>query len=100
DHRMPGEELRELLQLGAGRQIPVDEEVGGLHEAAAFAQLLDRDSAVTEDAPLAVEEGDRALRRSRVHERGIERHVSGLRAEALDGDALSACGAFDYRHLQ
>ena len=56
------------------RQVPVDEQVRRLDERRLLGELLDRDAAVAEDALLAVEERDRALRRRRVHERGVDRH--------------------------
>ena len=100
DHGMAGEEPRELLQLRSIRQAPVDEQVGRLDEAAPLAQLLDGDSAVAQDPLLTVEERDRALRGGRVHERGIERHHAGLRAQVLDVDPFLALGAGDHRELE
>ena len=58
DHRMAREQLRKLLQLDARGQVPVDEEVCRLHEAAVLAQLFDRDAAVAQDSFLAVQERD------------------------------------------
>jgi len=47
------------LELGLGRELAEDEQVGDLEVARALAELLDRVAAVLEDPLLAVDEGDR-----------------------------------------
>jgi hypothetical protein len=60
----------------------VDEQVRDLEVAGLLGQLLDRIAPVLEDALLAVEEGDRGLRR-----RGVrERRVVGHEPEVVLGD--------------
>ena len=47
------------VELGAGRQLAEDQQVGDLEEGGALAELLDRVAAVFEDAGVAVDVGDR-----------------------------------------
>ena len=63
-----------LLELGLGRQLAVDQQVGDLEVGRVLAQLLDRVAAVLEDARVAVDVGDRAAARRRVHERRVVGH--------------------------
>ena len=65
-------------------QIPVDEQVGHLHEGRLLGQILDAVPAVAQDALLAVEEGDAAQGRTGVLESAVERDESGLSAELGD----------------
>jgi hypothetical protein len=95
DHRVTGQRLRERRQLGLVGQVPVDQQVGDLDEGRLLGRLLDRDAAVAQDAALAVQEGDRALGGRRVHVRGVERHVPGLRAQLADIEAVFVFGSDD-----
>ena len=52
----------------------VDQQVGDLEVGRVLAQLLDRVAAVLEDARVAVDVGDRAAARGRVHERRVVGH--------------------------
>ena len=65
DVALPHAEVR-----GRG-QLALDDQVGGLEEAALLGQLLDRVAAVAEDAALAVDVADLALAGGRVEERGV-----------------------------
>ena len=47
------------VELGPGRQLAEDQQVGDLEEGRALAELLDRVAAVFEDAGVAVDVGDR-----------------------------------------
>jgi hypothetical protein len=51
-------ELRELVGVG---QLAVDQQEGGLQEASALRELLDRVAAVAQDALVAVDVGDSGL---------------------------------------
>ncbi|MPM66873.1 hypothetical protein SDC9_113785 [bioreactor metagenome] len=63
-----------LVQLGAGREFPVDQEVGDLEVAAPLGELLDRVAAVVEDALVTVDVGDRGMAGGRVEHAGVEGH--------------------------
>src|SRR5207249_11807343 len=58
-------------------QLALDDQVGGLEEAALLGQLLDRVAAVAEDAALAVDVADLALASGRVRS---EEHTSELQS--------------------
>jgi hypothetical protein len=77
-HAVIGEQLRELLELRGGWQLPVDEEIARLDEGRRFGKLLDWIAAVEEDAFFTVDVGDRALSRPGVHETGVERDEPGV----------------------
>ena len=93
DHRVAGEQPLPAGHLVPRRQVAVDQQIRRLGEGAPLPQLLDGNAAVAQDAPLAVEEGDGALRRSGVHERRIERHQSRLPAQVGDVDCPLALGS-------
>jgi hypothetical protein len=61
EHLVFGEQLGKLGEFGAGRQLAVDQQVGGLDEGAFFREFGDVIAAVAEDALFAVDEGDGAL---------------------------------------
>jgi len=60
-HGVVSDAAHPLFQLGLGGQLPEQNQVGHLEEGALPRQLLDRVAAVTQDALIAVDEGDRAL---------------------------------------
>ena len=62
------------VQLRAGRQRAVDQQVGHLEVGRVLTQLLDRIAAMLQDAGLAVDVGDRAATRGRVHVGGVVCH--------------------------
>jgi hypothetical protein len=90
EHRVDRDRAHEVVELLAGRQLPVDQEIGDLEEGALRGELLDRDAAVAQDPLLAVDERDRAATRAGVRIAGIERDVAGLRAQRADVDAALA----------
>jgi hypothetical protein len=72
DHRVVADRAVELLEL-AGRQVAVDQQVGGLEEIGLGRELLDRVAAVQQDAVVAVDVGDLALAGRGRHEARVER---------------------------
>ena len=62
---------RPVAQLGRGRQLALQQQVGGLEIRALFGELLDRIPAVSEDALVAVDIGDAAATGRRVDERWV-----------------------------
>src|SRR5262249_6338561 len=73
----------------------VEQQVGDLEERARFRELLDRVAAVTQDALLAVDEGDAAAAGAGVAVAGVERDPAALVAQLLDVDADFALAAAD-----
>jgi hypothetical protein len=98
--RMPREVLAPVAELRLVRKFAVDEQVSRLDEGRAFGELFDGDAAITQDALVAVDERDRAPRRRRVHEGGIERHVPRFRSERSNVDRLLAFGSDDERRFE
>ncbi len=72
DERVVRDVIAPLLELGGVGELAEDEEVGHLEVARVLGELLDRITAVAQDAGLAVELGDRALGSGRRTERRIE----------------------------
>ena len=72
------------LELRCARQLAVDQQVRHLEEAALLRELLDRVPAVPEYAVVAVEVGDRASTRCRVHEGRVIGHQAEVRLGDLD----------------
>ena len=62
------------LELGGGRQLAEDQQVGDLEEGRALAELLDRVAAVFEDPGVAVDVGDRGAAGGRVGEGRVVGH--------------------------
>ena len=71
DHRMEGDVVQPLLELGLAGQVPVDEEVGDLEVRFRGGELLDRIPAVAEDPLVAVDVRDRASAGGGVRERRV-----------------------------
>ena len=82
----------ELLLVG---QFAIDQEVRDLQEIAVGGELLDRIAAVAEDAAVAVEKGDRALRRAGVGVALVERRAAAGGEQLGDVEAPFAFGAGD-----
>ena len=59
DEGVVGDVEHPAVELGLGRQLAEDQQVGDLEEGRALAELLDRVAAVFEDAGVAVDVGDR-----------------------------------------
>src|SRR5437879_644657 len=79
-----------LAVLGRIGQLAMYQEIGDLEEATALGQLLDGIAAVAENAPLAVDEGDRAPAARGVEKGGIVAQQSGARP--IRGDLLEIGG--------
>jgi hypothetical protein len=75
---MQPEQVAEMPPLLRVRQLAVDDQVGRLDEGRVLRQLLDRVAAVTEDAGVAVDEGDAAGARPGVAEAVVVRDVPRL----------------------
>ncbi len=82
----------EPVQLVGCRELPLEQEVGGLEERRVLCELLDRVAAVAEDAPVAVDERDRAATRGGVEVRRVVRHQA---AVTLLGADLAQVGRVD-----
>ena len=65
-------------------QLAEDEQVGHLEEGALLGELLDRIAPVAQDPGVAVEEGDRAAARGRVHEGRVVGHEAEVSVIDLD----------------
>src|SRR5690606_28816415 len=63
--------VRPLVQLLLAGEVAEEDQERRLEIRALLCELLDGDAAVAEDALVAVDEGDRAPRRRRVHVRGV-----------------------------
>ena len=97
--RVTADPLVERRELGCRGQLAVDEQPRDLEVGAVLRQLLDRVSAIAEDALIAVDVGDVGLRRRRVDETVIERGVTGLLRQRRDVDARNAVGASQDREF-
>jgi len=96
DERVVRDVVTPLLELGRGRKLTVDQEVRDLQIARRFGQLLDRIAAVAEDAVLAVQLGDGALRRGGHSERRVVEPGTGHQlGPGLGVDAAVDDGDFD-----
>jgi hypothetical protein len=73
-----GEQLREALAVLDRGQAAEDDQPRGLDERGLAGDLLDRNAAVTQDAGVAVDEGDGRLARAGVAVAVIEGDVAGL----------------------
>jgi hypothetical protein len=91
-HRVEGDLLRPLLQLRFARQLAEDDQIRGLEVCGPLGELLDRVAAVFEDAFVAVDEGDAAATRRRIHECRIVGHQSAIVVGDFD---LSQIGRAD-----
>ena len=89
------QEHRETVELPLGRQVAVDQEVGGLHEGGVLGQLVHGNAAVPEDALFPVHEGDGALATAGVDVAGVQRDQAGLRPKIGDVDGLFSFGTDD-----
>src|ERR1700737_3651048 len=86
EQRVMGDRVHPLAMLGGIGQLTVNQEGGDLEEAPAFGPPLDRIAAVTENASLAIDEGDRTPATRRVEEGGIIAQQA--RAGSIGGDLL------------
>ncbi len=88
DVHVGGDPLVPFVELLLRRQLAVVEEVGDLHEARLLGELLDRVPPVAENPDVAVDEGDRAPARRRVHERRVVGHDPEVVLVDLDGPKI------------
>ena len=96
-HRVMRDLVLELAELGLGRQVAVDQQVGDFEKARVLGQLLDRVPAIQQYALVAVDERDRAAARCRRHEPRIVGEVAGVLVELADVDRRIAEAALDDR---
>src|SRR3981081_296098 len=82
--RVVGDRVHPVVVLGGIGQLTMNQEVGDLEEGGAFGQLLDGIAAVTENAPLPVDKGDRASAARRVQEGRVIAEQTGTRPVACD----------------
>ena len=89
--------LRKEPALGRIRQLPVDQQVGDVHEHRLLDQLLYRYAAITQHSVFTVDVGDAAHAGRGVGKPRIERHESALLPQRGDVQRPLALGAYDYR---
>ncbi len=93
---MPPGDVVEVGQLVLGGQFAVDQQVRDLEEVGLLRKLLNRVSAVAQDACFAVDVGDRRLRAGGVHESGVVCDGTGGFQQRTDVEAIVALnGALD-----
>ena len=73
-HGVVGDVVHPVVQLFLGGQFAEQQQVGDFQEGAALGENFDGISAIAQDALVAVDVGDGALARRRVHERRIVGH--------------------------
>ena len=100
EQRVPADAGGEFGELRGRRQFAVDQQVAHLQVGRTFRQLLDRISAVAEDAGIAVDVGDGRGGRSRVRVTRIERDEAGGGHELGDIEPRDPFGGPRDRHLQ
>ena len=96
DHRVVRERLPEGVELRRARKFAFDQQVGDLDEVTSLGQHLDRVATVAEDSLLAIEERDRARRRSGVDEALVEGDQPRLGPQFGDVDRPFPFGAHDH----
>ena len=92
-----GGEVRQLLR---GGQFAVDEQIAHLDEGRLLGQLVDRVTAVTQDAGITVDVSDGALGRRGVHEPLVEGGVAGFGQQRTQRDAIGSLGRMDDLKVQ
>ena len=90
DGGVGAQEVAENLPLFLARQFAVDDEVGGLDEIAVPGELVDRITAVAQDAVVAIQEGDGALARAGVAVALVVKNIAGVLAEVAGVDGVLA----------
>ena len=87
----------ELAELGLGRQVAIDQQVGDFEETRVLGQLLNRIAAIQQHALVAVDERDRTAARRCRHETRVVGEVAGVLVELADVDRRIAQTALDDR---
>ena len=84
DHCVVRYVVHPFIQLPCCWKLPVQDQVGYLEIGAFLRELLDWIAAISQDPFVAIDEGDLALARCRIHERGIVRHQTKIVIGCLD----------------
>ena len=92
-HGVMDHALVEILLLRLGRQFAVEQEVAGLEKVAVFRQLLDRVTAVFQNAGVAVDVSDLGLATSGRGKAGVVGEHPGLGVKLGDVDDVRPGGA-------
>ena len=74
--RMGGQQLAEVSQLVGGRHAAENQQPSHTHKTGYLRELLDRNSPITQDPLLAINERDLAFANARASQRRIERDVA------------------------
>ena len=90
----------ERLKLLGRREFAVDQQVAHLDEVRLLGELLDRVSAVAQDAGIPVDVGDGALGRGGVDKTLVEGGVTGLGQQRPQRDTVGALGGPDNLQVQ
>ncbi|MPN20024.1 hypothetical protein SDC9_167400 [bioreactor metagenome] len=87
-------------QLGGGRQLAIDHQIGGLQEGRLLGQLLDRIPAVAQDSGVPVDIGDGRHRRSGVRQPIVIGRIACFRQQLADVDTRRTLGRHHDRCLE
>ena len=99
-HGVVGDALAEVLELGRGRQVAFQQQVGDLDEVGVLRQLLDRVAAVQQHAGIAVDIGDLAVAARGRAVAGVEGEDAEVTVELADIDHVRADGAGQHRQAR
>jgi hypothetical protein len=104
-HGVVGDFGHPILELGRGGQFSEQDEIGHFEERALLGQLLDGVAPVAQDTLVAIDEGDGATARRRVHESRVIGHepevvgagfefaqVHGTNCPVLNGNLTGSLG--------
>ena len=89
-------ECREFSGIG---QVAFDEEIGDFEKRTLRSELFNRNAAIAQNAFVAVDECNVALRRAGVRVAGVEGDEARLRPKLRDVDCLFSLGADDHGQL-
>jgi hypothetical protein len=98
--RVPADPGGEGGQFVLAGQLAVDEQVGHLGEVGVFGQVLDRVTAVAQDAGIPVDVGDRGGTGRGVRKAWVEGDQVGLAEQLADVGARCALGGGQHGQLQ
>ena len=82
------QQLGKLAELSFIRQRPVDQQISNLNERRFFDQFLNRDPAVPQNSPFAVDKRNAAVAGAGIHQTGVDRNISCLFSELRDVKCL------------